>query len=192
MTVWHPSRREFLRTGSQACAWLGISLPALATAACDAREQPATSDLLIHLDEEQARTLGALVDVILPRTSTPGASDLGTVAFVDRVLDSLLESSIPFIHDGLATTDTLAREAGGASLSELDEPEQIQVAQRLESEQGGFFSFVRYLTCYGVFGHPKWGGNRNMDGWRLAGMDPQPTYEPPFGYYDRDAHGGGA
>jgi hypothetical protein len=40
-----------------------------------------------------------------------------------------------------------------------------------------------------MFASPSYGGNRNLVGWKLLGFDDRFAWQPPFGYYDRDAHG---
>jgi len=50
---------------------------------------------------------------------------------------------------------------------------------------------LRFDTIVGCLALPIWGGNRDYAGWRLVGLDHQPVFQPPFGYYDREANGGG-
>lgn len=36
---------------------------------------------------------------------------------------------------------------------------------------------------------PKYGGNRDGIGWKLLGFEIQHSFQPPFGFYDRDYPG---
>ena len=51
-------------------------------------------------------------------------------------------------------------------------------------EDTPFFETVRTHTILGFLASPEEGGNRNMAGWKLLGIDGRMVYEPPFGYYD--------
>ena len=55
-----------------------------------------------------------------------------------------------------------------------------------EIEKTPFFQAVWFDTIVGTFGLPTWGGNRDYAGWHLLGFEHQPSYQPPFGYYDAD------
>jgi hypothetical protein len=59
------------------------------------------------LNEQQARTVKALVDTILPRTETPSASETGAVEFIDLMLTEWYDDSerTRFLT-GLADVDT--------------------------------------------------------------------------------------
>ena len=43
---------------------------------------------------------------------------------------------------------------------------------------------MRFDTLVGTFALPSWGGNRDFAGWRLLGVEHQPFFQAPFGYYD--------
>jgi hypothetical protein len=40
-----------------------------------------------------------------------------------------------------------------------------------------------------MFTLPTYGGNRDGVGWKLIGFEDRHTFQPPFGYYDRDYPG---
>ena len=42
-------------------------------------------------------------------------------------------------------------------------------------------------TVTGFLATPNWGGNRGQVGWKLIGFEDAGAYQPPFGYYDREA-----
>ena len=55
-------------------------------------------------------------------------------------------------------------------------------------ERTPFFQAVRFDTIVGMFALPTWGGNRDYAGWHMLGLEHQPQFQPPFGYYDADAN----
>jgi len=89
--------------------------------------------------------------------------------------------------DGLQTLAAAAKAHGADRFSALAADQQIQVLTALEKSE--FFGLVRQHTILGFLGDPKHKGNRGEVGWKYIGFDHQPMYQPPFGYYDREAGG---
>jgi len=46
------------------------------------------------------------------------------------------------------------------------------------------FHTARTLVVIGTFADPSHGGNTGGAGWSMIGIDHQPSYEAPFGWYD--------
>jgi hypothetical protein len=86
---------------------------------------------------------------------------------------------------GTAASGTVA--AAGVSFATLSPAKQDELLR--EIEQGPFFQSVRFDTLVGTFALPSWGGNRDFAGWRLLGIEHQPFFQAPFGYYDANANG---
>jgi hypothetical protein len=40
------------------------------------------------------------------------------------------------------------------------------------------------LVIVGTFADSAYGGNRNGTGWTIVGLEHEPTYAAPFGWYD--------
>jgi gluconate 2-dehydrogenase gamma chain len=74
---------------------------------------------------------------------------------------------------------------GSSSIASLPNDQQSALMKAIEKTE--FFQQVRQHTALGFFCHPKYGGNRDMLGWKLIGVDHQMQYQPPFGYYDAEA-----
>lgn len=89
------------------------------------------------LDENQQRTLAALVDRILPPTDTPGAAEAGVPQFVDKML---AEWYAPDERDaflaGLAEVDARAGGEGEGviTFAELDDEAQTSFVAALDRE----------------------------------------------------------
>jgi glucoside 3-dehydrogenase (cytochrome c) hitch-hiker subunit len=106
------------------------------------------------LSPAQAELVTTLADLILPRTDTPGASDVGVTAFIDHLLAH-------WYHDdertgflaGLGEIDRLA----GGSFVGLDPARQSEILTRIDGEKGergsaeAEFGRLKSLTLYGYF-----------------------------------------
>lgn len=109
---------------------------------------------LEFLTPDQAELVGTLADLIIPRTDTPGATDVGVTGFVDHLLAA-------WYHDderknfvaGLAEID---RRAGGkfTTLSPAEQVKFLETIDGLEGRSGtaeGEFKHLKSLTLYGYF-----------------------------------------
>nr|WP_298372264.1 gluconate 2-dehydrogenase subunit 3 family protein [uncultured Halomonas sp.] len=79
-----------------------------------------------------------------------------------------------------------------ARFDEASEDQQIQLLQDFENDHvemagitaSNFFALLRQATLEGAYCDPLYGGNKNMEGWKMKEFPgPQPTYE---GYIERD------
>ena len=84
------------------------------------------------LNEAQAAVVTAVANIIIPRTNTPGASDVGVPAFIDIMLRDVYpaEDQQRFLS-GLQEMDSDASKAKGKSFLELDAKDQEQLVRRL-------------------------------------------------------------
>ena len=78
-------------------------------------------------------TLSRLADVILPPTSTPGATAAGVPEYIDRVV-ALNAEHQPLMRDGLAWLDAQAQARFSRDFQALDEAQQISILQPLSDE----------------------------------------------------------
>ncbi len=53
----------------------------------------------------------------------------------------------------------------------------------------GFFETLRQHTIAGFLIDPDYGGNHDGAGWKVIGREREHTFQPPFGYYDKDYPG---
>jgi len=148
-------RRELLQLlGSTA---LLPCLPATADAALRfgrAAHQAARGRALQILTGPQAKLVAAVADLILPRTDTPGASDVGVPAFIDHMLAQWYrpDERDPFLA-GLAELD---RRADGR-FTAVSSERQIALLTELDSAKGdpgsaeATFARLKSLTIYGYF-----------------------------------------
>jgi gluconate 2-dehydrogenase gamma chain len=187
MNVGHQTRRDFLSGSSRTATagWLALQLPWLAALAGCARDDAATGGAFTHLSPAEARTMRALAAQILPSDDeVPGAEEAGAVYFVDRALGMpFFADKVSLIRSGLADLDARAKafDAHGGFAS-LSGSQQVAILQRIEGDP--FFAAARTLVVIGTLADPSYGGNRDAAGWTMIGMQHQPSYAAPFGWYD--------
>ncbi|MBX7100829.1 MAG: gluconate 2-dehydrogenase subunit 3 family protein [Myxococcaceae bacterium] len=89
-----PSRREVL-------AWVSGAAAASALPACAPSSAPVPPVVFPRfLTDAERGALGALVDAVLPPDDLPGASALGVVEFIDRLLTALEPDGAPLFAGG--------------------------------------------------------------------------------------------
>ena len=99
-------RRGFLRTGTVAAA--------AATVACGT---PASR--WRALSDDEATTLAAACDRIVPPDEDPGAAQAGVVTFIDRQLATRQKAALPAWQAGVRALDASARRRDGKRFADL-------------------------------------------------------------------------
>jgi glucoside 3-dehydrogenase (cytochrome c) hitch-hiker subunit len=106
------------------------------------------------LNPEQMQWVSKLVDVILPRTDTPGASDAAVPAFIDRALSRDEEAKALFLQ-GMAQLDETAQQRHGSAFAVLNLERQTEMLKAMEADaaspSGKFFKQVKDLTIDGYY-----------------------------------------
>ena len=165
-------RRGFLKTGAVAAAATAV--------ACG---KP--SSRWRALTEDEATTLAAACDQIVPPDQDPGASQAGVVAFVDRQLATRQKKERARWRAGLNGLDATARRRHGKPFAELPFEAQTAVLQDVEkgavemadwtsAEPAAFFALLRDHTMMGYYGDPRHGGNKERASWRMLGVGDPP------------------
>ena len=136
-----------------------------------------------------AADVEAVAAQIIPTDDTPGARDAGVVYFIDRALATFLSRLADDYRAQLAEFQMTfrGRHPGAASFGALPSAEQIDYLATVDRTP--FFDTTRLLTLLGMFSMPAYGGNRDGAGWKLIGFEDRHSFQPPFGYYDRDYPG---
>lgn len=164
------NRRAFLQAALAAAAAGGAGL------ACS---RTGTPWRFLTLDE--ARTLAAFADQIIPPDRDPGASWAGVVNYIDRQLCGPFEHLQPTYRQGLAGVDQSSRLIYSKEFADLHSTQQIDLMHRLEqrdapgtiwqqTSSAEFFSFVIDHTMQGFYGDPRHGGNREGLSWKMLGL----------------------
>jgi hypothetical protein len=110
------------------------------------------------LDSAQAALVTRLADRIIPRTDTPGASDVDVTGFIDHLLTAWYPAADrdQFLA-GLAAIEARATAAGGVRFVELTEPDQLRLLTALDGATGPDGSAewamarIKSLTVFGYF-----------------------------------------
>jgi len=181
-------RRAFLRAALAAgAAWAtadaGQVEAALAWSGAQGRADAASPPALTRV---QSDAIEAVAARILPAVDgRPGAREAGAIQFIDRALATFNASQKTQYVDGVSDLNRrAAAKTSGATFASLRADQQDDLLREIEKTP--FFQTVWFDTIVGTFGLPTWGGNRDHAGWRLLGFEHQPSYQPPFGYYDAD------
>jgi hypothetical protein len=97
--------------------------------------------------------LARLVDLIIPRSDTPGASDARVHYYIDRSLH--LRKEAAEFRKGRQALDRLATERHMAPFADLDNQHQNELlayaSQHLNTDAGRFFEWVKNLTIDGYY-----------------------------------------
>ncbi|PSL03317.1 gluconate 2-dehydrogenase subunit 3 family protein [Cecembia rubra] len=120
------------------------------------------------LSQDQAKILAALVDRILPRTDTPGALDVGTDEFIDKILVSAFPEKIQKgFASGLDSFNTTAKSLLGKDFTKLDNSKKDEVIKHFEEKsealpgalwaynfaEGDEFPFYRMMKELALLGY---------------------------------------
>jgi gluconate 2-dehydrogenase gamma chain len=165
-------RREFLKAGTVAAAATAV--------ACGG----ATSRYRV-LSEEEARTLAAACDQIVPKDEDPGASEAGVVVFIDRQLATRAKRDLARWRAGIRGLDASSRRLFGVAFAEAAFDDQTALLRDLEKgiaeaaewkgiAPAAFFRLLRDHTMMGFYGDPRHGGNRDRVSWRMLGVPDPP------------------
>ena len=170
------SRRRFLHEGSLVGGglWLATQLPWPRAA-----RAAAVSSAPSVLTTAEWKTLEAITARILPTDHEPGAREAGCTNFIDKALANEEAAARTRYQAGLRGIDAAARARFARPFADLTEAEQDAVLVALEAgtakgwpaKAGSspvFFETVRVHTIIAFLAHPKYGGNRDYAGWRVA------------------------
>lgn len=164
-------RRDVLRRA----AWLlggAISAPAALAIlqGCSAKDAPAIADWKPKFFQgNEAKSLTAIADIIIPKTDTSGALDANVPAFIDTMMAEVYAADAQQrFHEGFKEFESTAK-AGGKEFLEQDRATQTAtVKQALETAVAGdqpqrpFILMARELTLLGFY-TSQVGITENMD-----------------------------
>ena len=150
------SRREALK---RAALVLGVALSPSILSGVLRAQGAARSDATTkprYLDPKQFDTAAAVAERILPKTDTPGATEVGVPAFLDLMFgEYLTEEEKHLLSGGLADVEkaSMAKyQRGFAQLSAAEQDGLLKaVAQASQAKEKTFFHLIRELTVVGYF-----------------------------------------
>ena len=145
-----------------------------------------TSQKLHVLTQDESETLELIAERIFPKTSTPGAVEIGAVNYIDIALAGDYAPFLALYRQGIRAINRYARAKFGRAFRSLND--ELKDAVLVAFEAGSvaefknaaeFFETARCHVLEGVFCEPQYGGNKDMMGWRLVDFPGQ-----QFGYSD--------
>lgn len=164
------SRRKFLHTATAAAAALG------ACVGCGGTESPWE-----YLSVDEARTLAAMCDQIIPPDEDPGAAWAGVVNYIDRQLCGVFLHLRNSYREGLTSVEQTSQSLYASGYVSLPAEKHTELLRRME--QGDvpretwpkispqeFFALVLDHTMQGFYGDPRHGGNRDAASWKMLGI----------------------
>lgn len=121
----------------------------------------------VFLTKEQAAVVADIAEIIIPRTDTPGAKDVGVASFIDTMLkDVYTQADRDRFVTGLQAFEDAARKEYGKGFVELNNGQQTELVQKFNNEavatelaydprpkdlQRPFFLMTKELTLLGFF-----------------------------------------
>ena len=125
------NRRELL----QRVAWLmggAISAPAVLGVLNGCSAKPGASWHPLFLSNEEGAIVEEIAELIVPRTDTPGARDVGVPAFIDVILkDAYPTQDQARFVSGLKDFEAEAQQAHGKPFLELSQAQRVAFLQKV-------------------------------------------------------------
>lgn len=155
------NRREVLQRAGLVLGY-AVSAPVLAGIMNGCKPTPELTYKPVFFTEDQARMVSEIAEIIIPKTDTPGAKDVGVPGFIDQMLKECYkkEDQDRFMS-GLKAFDDDAIASLGDSFMDLDTTRQqehvkkihdaaIDAAKKGEKEKP-FILMTKELTVVGFF-----------------------------------------
>lgn len=133
------------------------------------------------LTEDDAQTLEAICERLIPTDQDPGAAWAGVVIYIDRQLAGPYRKQRKAYRLGLAATNTTSLAKFGRPFATIDSSQQDTILQSMEGGEArgdhwkqvsakSFFELVLQHTQQGFYGDPRHGGNRERVSWKMLGL----------------------
>lgn len=124
--------------------------------------------------EDEAATLAAICDQIIPADDFPSASQAGVLHYIDKQITRHYRRHQRSYRQGLKRANQISLQQCDKILAVAPPAKQLQVVTSLEKSDKQFFELVRSHTFEGYYGSPRHGGNRNAVSWHMLGLDDPP------------------
>jgi gluconate 2-dehydrogenase gamma chain len=141
-----------------------VSAPAIMGVLKGCTARPGIDWKPAFLTEGQASIVTQVSGIIIPRTDTPGAKDVGVPSFIDQMVNEVYsEEDQKWFTDGLTAFNEAAAKEYGEDFSDLDEEEQTAFVTKVHGEavkaeqttdpapKRPFILMMKELTMLGFF-----------------------------------------
>ncbi|MGA2593406.1 MAG: gluconate 2-dehydrogenase subunit 3 family protein [Bryobacteraceae bacterium] len=145
---------------------------ALGTAACSRRPQSPWR----ALTEDEAATLEAWCECLIPEDADSGAKGACVVRFIDTQLTKKYKRHRKTYATVLVALDSASQRARGLRFAALPFEQRTALLAGFEKgEHRRAFDLVLDHTLQGFYGNPRHGGNAGFVSWRMLGVAPAPV-----------------
>ena len=142
-----------------------VSAPAMMGILKGCKAAPELNYKPVFLSVDQARLVGEIAEVIIPKTDTPGAKDVGVPSFIDLMLKDVYskEDQDRFLR-GLQEFEAETKKAYGDSFIDLNPEKQKEMVKKIHDpaiaiaktpegrgKEKPFILTVKELTLLGFF-----------------------------------------
>lgn len=128
------NRREALKRAGMVLGF-AISAPTISAVLNGCKASPELAFKPVFFTEEQAALLSEVAEIIIPRTDTPGAKDVGVPAFMDvLVKDCLTKGEQDLFLEGLKEFDDEAKKSMGDRFLDLTPARQVEYVTKVHAQ----------------------------------------------------------
>jgi gluconate 2-dehydrogenase gamma chain len=165
------NRRDFIRQISLACGSI-MFIPA-----CSGYDS-----VWRFFTEQEAKTVIAFAEQIIPADKDPGATDANVINFIDKQLVGPYTRFQEMYRKGIPAINYSAQKLSGKSFFEMDFTLQTETMIKMEkgelpeeywkdTNQKSFFRLMLDHTMQGFYGSPRHGGNVNYVSYKMMKID---------------------
>jgi len=116
-----------------------LAIPTMLSLLQSCKSEPRLSWQPEFFTEVEAKTVSTLLDMILPRTETPGALDVKSDIFIDKVISQTYDAEgQKNMRDEIAMFNENCQKKFGANFIDLDKGKRIEVLREAEKSSGKF------------------------------------------------------
>jgi len=119
---------------------------------------------------EEARTVDAICEQLIPADRDAGARQAGVVNYIDIQLTRPFKRYQGVYRQGIAGVDAASRAKFSRRFVELSGSQQVEVLTDIERNSKAFFELILLHCRQGFYGDPRHGGNRGRVSWKMLGL----------------------
>lgn len=156
-------RREALRRTALLMGGI-VSAPAIMGVLKGCTAKPGIDWKPVYLNDDQASLVSQVAEIIIPKTDTPGAKEVGVPSFIDQILKEVYsKEDQEWFSTGLQSFNDEAKKAYGDEFSDLEDEEQQAFVKKIHGEavdaeratqpapRRPFILMMKELTMLGFF-----------------------------------------
>lgn len=165
------NRRDFIRQISLACGSI-MFVPACA----------GYDSVWRFFTEEEAKTVIAFAEQIIPGDKDPGSTEANVINFIDKQLVGFHSPHQETYRKGIPAIENSSKRILRKAFYDLEWDEQHHFMEQMEAgnlpeeywgevQQKQFFNVMLDHTMQGFYGSPRHGGNKNYASYKMIGVD---------------------